>query len=346
MNPFALLSMLLLLIIAPHGAWAGDWVATLPNGLLVAIVQDTTRARDGYFLERRYPDGLPDPQFGSGGSIVFSLGNDNEGPAALRLDAQGRAWVAGASQSPDGQRAVLLRFTSAGQLDGSFAQAGRAAMAPAGREARATDVLPQDDGSAWVAGLVVDAGGAERSGVWRVRNDGNVDTRFGLGGLWLDKGRGATDSGGLQRNPGGEFAFGVRRMEDGRATLEVWAWLEGADPQRVHTEVLADARQIDHSTLAWRSGRWQWSGSATPAATSATSGALRAAVVQPDPLGATIATPFSARPEAAASAAASAAVGTAASAPPEIDRAWWLLLPAAIVACGWWWRRTHPRPGE
>jgi hypothetical protein len=86
-KPFELLRLLplLLVMIAPRGAWAGDWVASLPGGLLVAIVQDTTRVRDGYVLERRYPDGSPDPQFGDGGSLVFSLGNDNEGPAALRL---------------------------------------------------------------------------------------------------------------------------------------------------------------------------------------------------------------------------------------------------------------------
>jgi hypothetical protein len=333
---------LLLVMIAFRGAWAGDWVATLPSGLRVAIVQDTTRVRDGYLLERRYPDGSPDPQFGDGGSLVFSLGSDNEGPAALGLDTQGRAWVAGASQSSDGQRAVLLRFTIAGQADRGFAQAGRAAVAPAGREARATDVLPQDDGSAWVAGLVVDANGDERSGIWRVRNDGSVDPGFGLGGLWLDKGLGATDSGGLLRSPEGQFALGVRRVEGGRATLEVWAWLERAEPQRVQTAALADARQLDRAKLAWRDGRWQWIETTKPATAVTMPAPPPAAEVPADSPGGAIATPFSARPQAAASAV----IGAAASTPLAGDMVWWLLLPAAMVAGGWWWRRARASPHE
>lgn len=329
----------LALLAAAAAAHGGEWTAEMPGGLRLVVVQDAARVREGYVLERRYPDGRPDAQFGDEGRVVFSLGPDNAGPAALRVDAQGRAWIAGASQGGDGRlQAVLLRFGSDGRPDGSFGAQGRVATAPAGREARATDVLPLDDGSAWVAGAVLDAQGGERSGVWRVRADGRIDPAFGLGGLWADPGGGDADVGGFERGPDGELALGLRRLQGGQAQLELWTWRPGGVPQRQSAERV-DAARVDAARLVRRDGRWGWSVATTPLAAPAPSvAASQPAAPLPEAPAAALAPPFAhaTRQEPAASAAAPpAAAGASAW--------WWVLLPGGGLL-GWWWqrRRAHP----
>ena len=116
------------------------------QGLSVRIVQDDFLTREGYVLERAYPDGSADAGFGEQGRLTFTLGPDNEGPAALRLDALRRPWVAGASAGRgDRLQAVVLRFLASGAPDVSCADGGRSATAPVGRPARALDLAPLAD---------------------------------------------------------------------------------------------------------------------------------------------------------------------------------------------------------
>lgn len=89
-------------------------------------------------LTRGYPDGSVDTGFGQQGSILFSLGPDNEGPGALRLDPTAGIWIAGATAGRgDTLQALVLRFLAHGAADAAYAEGGRALTAPAGRKARA-----------------------------------------------------------------------------------------------------------------------------------------------------------------------------------------------------------------
>ena len=127
MNPLHATAMLLLSLVCGP-TWAGPWEARSAQGLILRLEQDSFRTRDGYLLSRRYPDGALDLLFGEQGSTVFSLGPDNEGPAALRLDDLGRIWVVGASAGRgDTLQAVVLRFDPLGQPDRSYGTAGRSA---------------------------------------------------------------------------------------------------------------------------------------------------------------------------------------------------------------------------
>lgn len=300
----ALLGGIALACSVEASASASAWEVAAPGGLKWRIVEDSTRTRDGYVLERRYADGRADAQFGDGGSVVFALGPDNEGPATLRVDAAGRAWIAGASQGPEGLRAVLLRFTANGLPDPQFGVDGRAAVAPAGAQARAGEVLALDDGSAWVAGVVLDAAGQERSGVWRLRADGSVDSRFGTRGLWQDAEAGATAISGIQQAPDGSITLGLRRLTAGQPWLETWVWNGPAGAPRRATRMAVDERAMAQAQLQWRGGRWQWVGSDGLAITE-------------------IAPGFAAASAAAAQAAAAAATGwgtavSAAGPPPGL----------------------------
>ncbi|MCV2366951.1 delta-60 repeat domain-containing protein [Roseateles oligotrophus] len=245
------------LLCQPGLAAAAAWTASTAQGQTVRIMQDSFRMRDGYLLERIYPDGSIDPAFGQQGVTAFRLGPDNEGPATLRLDGIGRLWVAGAALGPDGRgQAVVMRFTPQGLLDPTYAKQGRSATAPAAMQARALDLLPAPDGSTWVNGLIINAEGQERSGLWRLNSDGQVDTRFADGGLWVDQGVGETEALAFEQAPDGSLALGLRRGQGDAATLEIWSLTAGQSlpqlAQRVGGGGQAAAR------LVWREGRWQW----------------------------------------------------------------------------------------
>ena len=116
-------------------AAAGAWEAQTAQGFQLRITQNTARPQEPYGLERRYPDGSLDPAFGQGGRARFMMGPDHEVPAVLRVDTQGRPWIAGASAAQGNrEQAVVLRFLVNGAADTSYADGGRSATAPAGRQ--------------------------------------------------------------------------------------------------------------------------------------------------------------------------------------------------------------------
>ncbi len=323
-------------------AVAGPWQATLPSGLQVQMAQDAYRTREAYVLERRYPDGTLDVGFGQQGSTLFSLGPDNEGPTALRLDALGRPWIAGATSiGGDRMQAVVLRFTPQGLPDASYADGGRSATAPAGRSARALDLLPQADGSTLVAGVVTNAQAQEVSGWWRLDRRGQIDAGFGVGGLWADPGTGSSEVVELVPAPG-STALLLRRGEGASMLLEAWVVSEGASMPAL-TATLAGASSA--TRLLWRDGAWRWLEGTrvieqpTPASMLpiASSGQL---VVLPTP-----ATPVP--PPTAADAAASGVASSAGDSPVTALRLLALMTAAALLAALllWLWRRRNRPPG-
>lgn len=119
-------------------------------------------------------------------------------------------------------QAVVLRFGPLGKPDRSYARDGRSAVQPAGRAARALDLLPLPDGSSYVVGIVTDSSGQERSGWWRLLPDGSVDRAFGLGGLWADSGRESSEVLGLATAADGSVTLRLRRGTAADAPVESW----------------------------------------------------------------------------------------------------------------------------
>ncbi len=330
--------LMALLMALAQASQAGPWQARTAQGLNVRIVQDSFRSRDAYVLDRVYPDGAVDTSFGQQGSTLFTLGPDNEGPAALRLDALGRIWVAGGSAGRgDTLQAVLLRFAPNGSADTSYAEGGRAATALAGRQARALDLAPQADGSAVVVGLVTDAQGQERSGWWRLTPEGRVDTRFGLGGLWLDSGQAPSELLDLNSGPDGSVALTLRRGQGSELTLEAWVLQPGSGAP-VQLKLLAPE---GGQALAWRDGQWRWSGkgSALVTAPTATAAPGQAPAAQAAPV---VATPVPHEP-----VVAKPTPGLEATTPQASHDRWpffGLGLAAMAVLVGLWrWLRQRQR---
>ena len=332
-------------------AAAGPWQASSAQGLRLGIAQDSHRTRDAYLLERRYPDGVLDASFGQQGSVLFSLGPDNEGPTALRLDTLGRPWVAGASVGQgDTELAVVLRFLQHGAADLSWADGGRSATAPAGQRARALDLAPQADGSVFVVGTVTSRQGLERTGWWRLRPDGRVDPAFGLGGLWQDAGSGSTEVVDLVAGADGSLALDLRR--GGGASLQAEAWV--LQPGAPAPALVARATAQTGLRLVLQGGAWRFvpapgvlaaqSASAPPAAgatvgqaASAASAAAAGPAAAPHP---------AVQPAAAAPAAGPPAVSAMAWAGPLVGVLVLVLVLMLVLGLGAWRRRLIKRAGR
>lgn len=321
-----------LMFVAAPAATAGPWEATSAQGLTVRITQDPSRARDAYVLERRYPDGSLDANFGQQGATLFSLGPDLEGPAALRLDALGRPWIAGATAGAgDTLQAVLLRFSANGLPDASYGDGGRLVHAPAGRRARALDIAPMADGSCFVVGIVIDASGAERSGWWRVGPDGRVDTRFGLGGLWIDAGAGSTEIADFSAAADGSVALALRRLGGGGTSLESWIVAAGASAPAAGPVTAAERG----ARLVWQAGGWRWT----------TDGQSTGRSLEAPARSASASTPPAPQTEAAPQATpiAPAASASPRATEPTATSSWsfWGWLAFALATPAIWWFLTR-----
>ncbi len=342
-----------LLLLGAAAANAGSWDARGSDGQQWLIVEDATRARDGFVLERRHADGRLDTRFGNAGSVIFSLGAAQGGPADLKVDAAGRPWVAGHTAAPEGQRAVLLRFLPDGKPDTGFAAAGRVSLAPRELPAHATDLLPSADGSAWVGGQIFEPTGHSRSGAWRVGASGKLDTGFAQAGLWLDPDAGDTEIGGLLLSAGGVVALGVRRNDGNKVSLETWAWpAAGGAPQRAAQVEARTAGEAEGAVFVLLGGVARWVAAdgvaidVAPAALLNAAGTAGAASNTAASTAATSAEPASSQnvalPYTIAATASGAAPGDAVR---SSSRVWWAAVAAAalsaLVTTAWWWRRRR-----
>jgi uncharacterized delta-60 repeat protein len=160
-------------------------IAVQPDGKI--IVAGTTQDPAGSrFVVLRYDaNGVLDPTFGPGGIVRTGFGTGpqayDEG-LAMALRPDGTIVVGGDTYDGDTHFA-LARYTSDGHLDASFGAGGRAITdlggLAYGASVRALAVQP--DGKLVAVGLTNPNGGYDIAAV-RYRDDGSVDTSFGVAG--------------------------------------------------------------------------------------------------------------------------------------------------------------------
>jgi len=114
-----------------------------------------------------------DPSFGVGGIVDIQLGAGSYSEAMdVAVDGQGRLLVAVCTH----EAAAVARLLDDGQLDGSFGQAGIAHL-PSGKKNLCANTVRA------VGGKIVGAGGGSDLIVFRLLDDGTLDSSFGAGGL-------------------------------------------------------------------------------------------------------------------------------------------------------------------
>jgi len=169
--------------------WAYD-VAIQPDGKLVVtgFGQFLTEFNAFVFLTARYDaDGTLDTEFGDGGKAITHF--DAEGALqrgatasayGVVIDEAGKILVAGAVSSGTlGTGTGVVRYTSSGQLDASFADGGRKVVSGISTGGQfPKPLLLQPDGKILLSGSVADG-----LGVARLHADGSMDAAFGTGGI-------------------------------------------------------------------------------------------------------------------------------------------------------------------
>lgn len=142
------------------------------------------------FVARFKPDGSLDTTFGTGGSTSTSLGTGGQMSVygnAITIDDAGGLVVAGQFGSSGNARAVVARFTSAGNLDAGFGQAGAVTtyfepVSPFATPAAANAVAIDASGNIVIAGQVGPSQFAGEIGLARFTNAGLPDASFGTDG--------------------------------------------------------------------------------------------------------------------------------------------------------------------
>jgi uncharacterized delta-60 repeat protein len=196
---------------------SAEAVLRQPDGKIV--VAGTVWTQNGLYpdfaLARLRTDGSLDPTFGNGGKVTTSiLESDWVTSAALQRD--GRIVVAGHSEGPpDGYAsAVVVRYTTDGELDRSFGDGGRVVTRLLDEEpsnAWIEDLAVARDGTIVAAGLVARLDWADMV-VARFRPDGTIDPRFGDGGFTR-----------IDTTPNFELATGMALTPDGGVAVVGYA---------------------------------------------------------------------------------------------------------------------------
>jgi Domain of unknown function (DUF5122) beta-propeller len=247
-------------------AVAAGSVAIQSNGQVLGLVATSSASRAGYYLERRYPDGLRDRQFGVAGRVFFALPGQRDAAPSLQLDATGRILVSAAATADDGRSAAaVLRFLSSGQADLSWGRQGRAfAEAPNG-EAVAADVLTLADGTVLAVGTVED-GADQRVAIWRFGNAGELDASFADAGVMRPFALPQSQGLSIQTDVDGSVVVAVQTRYLGRVWIEVHRWrLEDKVPLRIARQQFPDD-WVGPAALTRRDGQWVWVDGTQPSA--------------------------------------------------------------------------------
>jgi uncharacterized delta-60 repeat protein len=194
-----------------------------PDGkILVAGVADVTGAdRQDIFVARSTTDGRLDANFGGAGFVTVdasATSPDLDWAYAVALQPDGKIVVTGqgsTTASADRSDAVLLRFTSTGELDQSFGSGGLLVDLTDGRAISASSLLVQPDAKIVIGSYTNRLPYGVR--LARFHRDGRADGSFGARGI-------------VQLNllSGGEVGGEVRsivRQPDGKILVGGWGIL-------------------------------------------------------------------------------------------------------------------------
>jgi uncharacterized delta-60 repeat protein len=202
------------LVISGFGVYGASAEAVIqqPDGKLVVAgyVDNTnpaTSEKSLVLLRYNAINGSLDTGFGNNGASIVSYGNGILA-AALARQSDEKLLAAGWTATNTTDEVAVVRIKKDGSLDSSFSSDGVTTVR-IGTASRAYAVASRSDGSAWVAGYTSTAGtNAEDFMLLRLKNNGELDSAFGSGGVLL------TDIGN-----GTDKAFAIAKQSDGKVLL-------------------------------------------------------------------------------------------------------------------------------
>ncbi|WP_407572607.1 hypothetical protein [Deinococcus altitudinis] len=178
-------------------------VKTPLNALSVAVAADnkivlagyTTKANnDGtsfssFALARYTAAGVSDGTFGNGGATTTTFGGSTAQATSIALTTDNKVVVTGqvtdrtsTDPSREGSKFTLVRYTSAGTLDGSFGTGGKVSSSFGGISEISTALALTADGAILAVGDSYAASGGFTSVLAKYTSSGQLDGSFGAGG--------------------------------------------------------------------------------------------------------------------------------------------------------------------
>ena len=167
-------------------------VAVAPDGKILLVDSGSppdAPSKSDAVVTRLLPDGGIDPSFGDGGTVRIDFGGSFDGGSALAVLADGKIGVGGTRQTsiwvrggePDAIPA-LARLLPDGELDRSFSGDGTRLLL-GGSDIGDLTAAPGE-------GIVVEGESYLGAVVWKLRESGSLDRRFGEQGSVVLEGRG------------------------------------------------------------------------------------------------------------------------------------------------------------
>ena len=228
---------------------------TVRDGHDAWTVTEDPQADASDFLLRHLVGGTRiDERFGRNGQIPFSLNTGNDPPASVRVDAEHRTWMVGATLAGNQPQPVVARFLADGNPDLRWGVQGKLQLTPAGVTIKPNDLLPLADGSVLVAGEVVGTA-TPHAAVFHLGANGALDRGFGDGGVWQRPGDGDTSTAtSLAASSNGLVAVAVA-VRGAKPQAEAWSLTDVA-PAVLQRQPLDDAADAEDLRVDWSTDRW------------------------------------------------------------------------------------------
>jgi len=253
---------LALLALAGASAHAGSLVVRDGDDNGWTVNDDPQADANDFLLRHLLRGAQPDDRFGRNGQTAFTLNAANDAPASVRVDAQRRIWMVGASLAGNQPQPVVARFRADGNADLAWGVQGKLQLAPAGTAVKPDDLLPLADGSVLVAGETAGVA-TPRAVVFHLSANGTLDRAFGNGGLWQRPGD-ADPSAATSLAASGDglvaVAVAVRGAKPG---AELWQ-LTDAAPTVLLRQPLDDTNDGEDLRAEWATDHWALANGAGP----------------------------------------------------------------------------------
>lgn len=152
------------------------------DGKIIVAGFSYNGAVKNFAVSRYLPDGVPDNDFGVGGTATFSLGSGDSVGRALAVQDDGKIIIAG-STGADDQDIALLRLNSEGSLDDSFGTNGQFVLSKPDSDARVEAVAVTADGAILLAGSEKEENTPVSTLLVKLNGDGAPEYSFGDEGV-------------------------------------------------------------------------------------------------------------------------------------------------------------------
>ncbi len=167
-------------------------LALQDDGRIILAGYENTGVNSDLAIVRLGANGGLDTSFVSAGFFRLDLGG-NEYANAVAIDDSGRIVVAGTTSSTGSGDSIVVRVDANGVLDSTFGTGGIVTVATGSPFEAVNELAIQSDGKIVVAGDAFNGSNNDIS-IFRLNDDGSLDTGFDTDGLVRTDLSGATDS--------------------------------------------------------------------------------------------------------------------------------------------------------